>query len=118
MIYHLTTRKFWKRALATGDYRTDNLEDEGFIHCSTLLQVLPVAEAIFPHKNKVVILLIENTLLTSRLKWEPPSGGAPPVGVVEGELFPHVYGAINLDAVVKVLDMARNDDGLFELPSM
>jgi len=118
MIYHLTTRKFWKRALATGDYRTDSLEDEGFIHCSTISQVLPVAEAIFPHKNKLAILLIENTLLTSRLKWEPPSDGTPPVGVVEGELFPHIYGALNLDAVVKVLDMARNDEGLFELPGM
>lgn len=116
MIYHLTTRKFWKRALATGDYRTDSLEDDGFIHCSTLLQTLPVAEKFFPKKNKLVILLIENTLLTSHLKWEPPSDGTPPPGAPAGELFPHIYGPLNLDAVVKVLDMARNDEGWFELP--
>src|SRR3989304_809808 len=118
MIYHLTTRKFWKRALATGDYRIDSLEDEGFIHCSTLAQILPVAEKFFPHKNKLVVLLIENTLLTSILKWEPPSDGAPPVGALEGELFPHIYGPLNLDAVVKVLDIERNAEGLFELPGM
>lgn len=116
MIYHMTTRKEWKRALATGDYRTDSLEDEGFIHCSTQSQLVPVATQFFPKKRKLAILVIEPTLLTSQLKWEPPSGGTPPSVVPAGETFPHLYGALNLDAVTKVLDMERDADDVFQLP--
>lgn len=116
MIYHLTTRKDWRRALATGDYRTDSLEDEGFIHCSTLSQIVPVAMDVFPKKRKLVVLVIEPTLLLSRLKWDPPSGGTPPPGVPAGEEFPHIYGPLNLDAVTKTLDMERDANNVFVLP--
>jgi uncharacterized protein (DUF952 family) len=114
MIYHLTTRKEWKFALATGDYRTKDLEREGFIHCSTQSQLLPVAMQFFPNRRKISILAIEPTLLTSQLKWE--KSDEPPPGVPAGEKFPHVYGPINIDAVQKVLDMERDADDMFVLP--
>ena len=116
MIYHITTRKAWRAALATGDYRAESLATEGYIHCSTLPQILPVAEQIYKDKRRVVILLIKPARLSSPLKWEPPSGGTPPPGVPEGDTFPHVYGPIDLDAVKRVLDLERNPDGVFELP--
>lgn len=116
MIYHLTTRKEWKRALATGDYTTDSLEKEGFIHCATQTQLVPVAMKFYPQERELVVLVIENTLLTSLLKWEAPSGGTPPAGVPDGEMFPHIYGRINLDAVMKTLDMERDNTNTFVLP--
>ena len=116
MIYHITSRTAWNEARERGDYRAETLETEGFIHCSTDSQVLPVAEKFYLGQRGLLLLVIEPTLLASDLKWEPPSGGAPPPGVPEGDLFPHVYGPINLDAVVKAVDLESNPDGKYKLP--
>lgn len=118
MIYHITPRKHWRSALGTGEYRAESLAAEGFIHCSTLSQVLPVAESFYKGQSRLVLLAVEPTLLSSTLKWEPPSGGTPPPGVPQGEPFPHIYGPINLDAVVKVLDFEPDADGNFQMPNI
>jgi uncharacterized protein (DUF952 family) len=115
MIYHLTFRKYWKRALATGPYRAESLDKEGFIHASTALQLVPVATDFFPKRRKLTILAIDEARLTSPLKWEKPAGGPPP-GVPANDKFPHIYGPINFEAVVKTLDMERNADDAFVLP--
>lgn len=118
MIFHITSRKDWEAARAKGKYVADSLQSEGFIHCSTLAQVLPVADNFYKGQSGLVLLMIEPTLLTSTLKWEPPSGGTPPAGVPEGDKFPHIYGPINLDAVVNVLDFIRDANGSFTLPNL
>ena len=115
MIFHITTRKDWEAAQTKSEYIAESLESEGFIHCSTLAQVLPVAEKYYKGQSGLVLLEIEPTLLSAKLKWEPPSGGAPPPGVPAGDKFPHIYGPINLDAVVRVVDLASKPDGAFEL---
>ena len=116
MIYHITSPTAWNEARERGDYRAESLETEGFIHCSTETQVVPVAEKFYAGLSGLLLLVIEPARLTADLKWEPPSGGTPPPGVPEGDLFPHVYGPINLDAVVQVLDMQSNPDGKYSLP--
>jgi uncharacterized protein (DUF952 family) len=118
MIYHITSRTAWNEAQQRGDYRAESLDTEGFIHCSTATQVLPVAEAFYKGEHGLLLLLIDPILLSSDLKREPPSGGTPPPGVPEGDLFPHVYGPINLDAIVKVFDLEANLDGKYNLPSL
>ena len=117
MIYHITSRAAWNDARQRGDYRAESLETEGFIHCSTDSQVLPVAEKYYKGQRGLVLLTIDPSFLSSDLKWEPPSEGAPPPGVPEGEMFPHIYGPINLDAVIKVFDLEANLDGKYKLPS-
>lgn len=117
MIYHITSRMAWSEARERGDYRAESLDTEGFIHCSTESQVVPVAQKYYQGQNDLLLLVIEPALLSSELKWEPPSGGAPPPGVPEGDLFPHIYGPINLDAVVQVLDLQANPDGKFNFPT-
>jgi uncharacterized protein (DUF952 family) len=114
MIYHITSRAAWQDAQQRGDYRVESLEIEGFIHCSTKSQVLPVAEKYYQGQPGLILLMIDPALLSSELKWEPPSGGAPPPGVPEGDLFPHIYGPINLDAIVKVYDLEANLDGKYK----
>ena len=113
MIYHITSRSAWNEARERGDYRAESLETEGFIHCSTESQVVPVAERFYAGLSDLLLLVIEPARLASDLKWEPPAGGTPPPGIPEGDLFPHVYGPINLDAVVQVLDLQANPDGKF-----
>jgi len=116
MIFHITSHKDWDEAQARGEYVTESLAIEGFIHCSTLAQVLPVANNFYKDQDALILLMIEDTLLSSDLKWEPPSGGTPPPGVPEGDPFPHIYGPINLDAVVSVSDLTRDANGEWVLP--
>jgi uncharacterized protein (DUF952 family) len=111
VIYHITSLREWREAQQRGEYRAASLEMEGFIHCSTETQVLPVAEKYYRGRGRLLLLAIDPARLSSELRWEPPSGGAPPPGVPAGEPFPHIYGPINLDAVVKVFDLEPNSDG-------
>ena len=118
MIFHITSRTNWEAAQQRGDYRAESLETEGFIHCSTISQVLPVAENYYQGQSGLILLSIEPALLSSDLKWEPPSGGSPPPGVPEGDPFPHIYGPINLDAVTKVLELKLDSQDKFILPEL
>ena len=118
MIFHITTQMAWDEAQKYGEYRAASLLTEGFVHCSTISQVIPVADNFYKGQTNLLLLMIEPTLLSSTLKWEAPSGGTPPPGVPEGDQFPHVYGPINLDAVVNTIELKSNPDGNFELPAM
>lgn len=118
MIFHITSRRAWDEAQARGNYRAESLATEGFIHCSTVSQILPVAENFYKGQDGLILLAIEPTLLSSDLRWEPPSGGTPPHGVPYEDPFPHVYGPINVDAVVNVVDLEQNSHGEFSMPNL
>lgn len=94
LIYHITTRSNWADAQLTGEYKAPSLESEGFIHCSEAGQVAGVLSRYYAGKNDLVKLIIDTEELSSPLKYEL----APSVN----ENFPHVYGVINLEAVVAV----------------
>ena len=118
MIFHITARTDWEDAQQRGEYRAESLETEGFIHCSTPSQVLPVAENFYKGQSGLILLGIEPTFLSSPVKWEPPTGGSPPPGVPDGDSFPHIYGPINLNAVVKVFNLNLDPKGGFTLPDI
>lgn len=115
-IVHITTRKAWIDATRAGQYSAPSLGEEGFIHGSTIKQVLPVASKYYKGQGGLVLLEIDPKRLSSELKWEPPTGGPLP-GVPEEDAFPHIYGPINLDAVVQVLDFDPDPNGEFSLPA-
>ena len=108
-IYHITSRQAWSAAQTHGQYAADSLAQAGFIHCSKASQILRVANVLYVGQTSLVLLEVEPGRLTSELRWEP---GAD----LQSELFPHVYGPLNLDAVVAVLDFAPAADGKFHLP--
>ncbi|HEY9151395.1 MAG TPA: DUF952 domain-containing protein [Anaerolineales bacterium] len=118
MIFHITLREAWNAAQKQGQYTAPSLTSDGFIHGSTRAQVLPVAEKFYKGQDGLILLVIDPTRLSSRLKWEAPFDGAPPAGVSAGEAFPHIYGPINLDAVVQVLNLESTADGKFVLPTI
>ncbi len=115
-ILHVTSRKAWIDATRAGQYSAPSLEQDGFIHASTLKQVLPVASRYYKGQSGLLLLEIDPARLTSELKWEPPTGGPLP-GVPEGDAFPHIYGPINLDAVIQVVDFQPDENGDFTLPN-
>jgi uncharacterized protein (DUF952 family) len=108
-ILHLTSRVAWSDAQARGEYSADSLAGQGFIHCSRLGQVLRVANYFYAGQHGLVLLVIDPMRLTSELRWEPGTDLAT-------ELFPHIYGPINLDAVQQVVDFEPAADGKFNLP--
>ncbi len=117
MIYHITTPVEWKLARERGDYSAPSLDAEGFIHCSTLEQVIPVANAFYKNEETLILLCIEENKLQSELKWEPPAhlqGHDAPENSDE-QLFPHVYGIINLDAVTNFVSIPEGENG-YHLP--
>lgn len=115
MIFHITTRREWKEAVLIGQYASPSLRVEGFIHCSSLNQIVDTANIFFCGQNGLVLLCIDETKLAAEVRLESPTGGAkhdPP----KEALFPHIYGPINLDAVIKVVDFPPNEGGTFSLP--
>jgi len=105
MIFHITSRAAWDAALGAGIYEADSLKSEGFIHCSTAEQYIWVANQRFRGRTDLVLLHIDDGRLRSDVRHENLEGGAP--------LFPHVYGAIPIAAVLNVTPLRPLDDGSF-----
>lgn len=97
IIYHITTTDAWKFAKEVGYYEAASLVTEGFIHCSTAAQVAGTLERFFAGQTNLVKLIINSSKLTNELKYEV----APSLNIA----FPHVYGVINLDAVIEVINL-------------
>jgi uncharacterized protein (DUF952 family) len=93
IIYHITTRQEWAAAQAAGHYESVSLPEEGYIHCSEERQIPGVLERYYRDKSDLLRLTIETGRLTSPLfyDWSPS---------IE-DTFPHIYGRLNLDAVVE-----------------
>lgn len=104
MIFHITSAEQWDEAQRLGEYLHESLVSEGFIHCSSQEQVEKTANRYFLNSPFILILHIEEKKLTSKLVFEPSTGG---------ELFPHVYGPINLEAVTEVSRQEQSSDGFF-----
>jgi uncharacterized protein (DUF952 family) len=115
MILHLASNDAWLAATKGGAYRADSLSTVGFIHCSKPSQIVGVANSFYHGQQGLVLLVIDPSKLESELKWEPPAEPEPSHAQA-GDLFPHLYGPLNLDAVVKVIAFEPNVDGSFSLP--
>ncbi|MCA9909290.1 MAG: DUF952 domain-containing protein [Anaerolineae bacterium] len=102
----------WERAQAEGAYQVESLQSEGFIHFSTPVQVARVANAIYAGRTDLLLLVVDETRLDAELKYEPPAGTYTP----GDELFPHLYGPLNLDAVARVVLYLPDADGVFSPP--
>ena len=117
MILHLASNDAWLASTKTGQYHADSLSTEGFIHCSTESQIVDVANAFYHGQHGLVLLVLDPEKLTAALKWEPPAHPNPERAARVGdELFPHIYGPLNVDAVLKVIPFEPDSDGNFSLP--
>ena len=117
MIYHITSKQALAEAQANGEYIAPSLQSEGFIHCSTNKQVAPVANAFYCGQNDLVLLKLDESRIKSQVKWEAPAGPAAD-GISASDLFPHIYGPINLDAIASVLDFEPDSTtGTFSSPT-
>lgn len=91
-----------------GTYRVASLESEGFIHCSTVSQVLRPANRLFRGQTGLVLLCIDCSLVPHRIVYEDCYDS--------GEAYPHIYGPLPWDAVRAVVPFPPGPDGRFSLP--
>jgi uncharacterized protein (DUF952 family) len=103
-IYHLVTRQMWEKN-ADQPHRADSLASEGFIHCSFADQVAHSANRFYADAAELLLLHIDEDRLSSPLREE--SSGT-------GEIFPHIYGPLNRDAVVRVEALTRGPDARWQ----
>lgn len=98
MIFHITDAATWEQSRRQGQHtestRGVDLADEGYIHCSTAEQWPGVLAAFYADVEDLLLLHIDESRLTSPVVYEQ-LGEAPAA-------FPHVYGPIDLAAVVAV----------------
>lgn len=106
MIYHIAEPDAWERALELGEYRHPSLAAEGFIHCSTREQLDATATRYYADRAELLVLAIVDRRIKDQVKWEL----APSVG----DEFPHIYGAMPLEAVEDVSIVARTDAGAWD----
>lgn len=103
-IYHITDPQQWQKALARGQYVSETFSEEGFIHFSMDSQVLSTANRYYSGVSGLILIKVNVSKLASELKFElSPSG----------DVFPHLYGPLNLDAVEAVYELTVSPNGKF-----
>ena len=110
-ILHIAFPEQWQAAQQAGSYRWStrgkSLDDGAtFIHASRSEQVAMVANFVYDDVDEpLCLLVIDTSRLVSALCDEDLDG----IGIS----FPHIYGPLNLDAVVDVRAYTRGADGLW-----
>jgi uncharacterized protein (DUF952 family) len=115
-IYHIVTLDDLKTQTKDNLYRPSNFENDGFIHCtaekSTSLLVLEDYFVEISKNNVILMLEIDITKLKSEVKYESPAPiqGAGTSHIKDRVLFPHIYGSLNIDAVICVGKVERAEN--------
>ncbi|MFQ5788287.1 MAG: DUF952 domain-containing protein [Thermodesulfobacteriota bacterium] len=107
IVFHITKLEDWERGKVEGEYKADTLESVGFIHCSTAGQLIKIANNFYGCQRDLLLLCIDLSKVRAEIKFEGSEGG---------ERYPHIYGPLNIDSVIKVLKFELGEDGKFKLP--
>ena len=108
IILHTTTPDAWAQAQRSGQYIAELLMREGFIHCSTPAQMADTANRHYAGQHGLILLHIDPAKLSVPIKYEPANG----------QEYPHIYGAINLDAVLGTSVYEPDAAGVFHAPAV
>lgn len=108
VIYHMTPRVVWDAQCHQPAFVATSLAAEGFIHCTAeAVKLLQVANRFYRDiPGPFIIVCIAPERLAAELRWE----------MADGHCFPHIYGALNREAVLCILPFPRQADGAFVLP--
>jgi uncharacterized protein (DUF952 family)/transcriptional regulator with XRE-family HTH domain len=108
-VYHIATAQDWKQAQSTGEYTTSTrgrtLAEQGFIHGSTAMQVALVANAVYKGVPELLVLVIDPDRVRPEIRYEQVPGW--------DSTFPHIYGPLNIDAVVDTRPLESGPDNEF-----
>jgi len=105
IILHCLKESEWNRYKDGKFYGEEYMKSDGFIHCSDVHTVHNVVWMFLNIAEPLVFLCIETEKVEAEIKWE--NGGSAD--------YPHIYGLLNLDAVVHVLPFIKDKDNQFVL---
>jgi uncharacterized protein (DUF952 family) len=110
LIYKICPASAWREAERQGVFRgsADDISD-GFIHFSTAAQVAETARKHFFGQTGLFLIAVNADALGSALRWERSRND---------ELFPHLYGELDLGAVTGILNMHARSDGYHDIPEL
>ena len=109
-IYKICARTAWQEAEAAGRYAGSEVDRrDGFIHFSTAGQLPGTAARHFAGLADLLLVAVDSETLGDALKWEPSRGG---------ELFPHLYAALSLSAVLWASPLADEIEGRRAFPEL
>jgi uncharacterized protein (DUF952 family) len=123
VILHLALKPEWDAAQATGIYRVESLATQGYIHCSTELQAQRTANKYYKGVRDALLLEVDPAKLAAPLRFEPAGSWLTenpgrPHSEYSGDLYPHIYGPINIESVVRVIPYLPDADGTFSAPPL
>jgi uncharacterized protein (DUF952 family) len=109
LTYHGTPKPYFESLDVNRPYVPAAFAADGFIHTTEGREALSIALTRF-YKNDpdpFVVLYIDRDRVTAPIRYDDPDA-----------MFPHIYGPLNRDAIVAVVDIGRASDGTFlELPA-
>ena len=109
-IYKICSASAWREAERSGVYRGSNHDArDGFIHFSTASQLEETARKHFFGQRALFLVEVDADVLGNALRWERSRND---------ELFPHLYGELDLGAVRRVLNMHARSDGTHDIPEL
>lgn len=109
-IYKICDESSWRAALGAGEYRGSPVDErDGFVHFSTAEQLAETAAKHFAKQTELVLIAVDGGALGADLKWEPSRGG---------DLFPHLYSALPMSAVLWSRPLPDEIDGRRHLPEL
>jgi uncharacterized protein (DUF952 family) len=110
LIYKICSEALWREAERVGVFAGAAIDlDDGYIHFSTAAQAPETAARHFAGQGDLVLVAIDAGALGDGLRWEPSRGG---------DLFPHLYGPLRLDAVRWVRPLPLRPDGRHVFPEL
>jgi uncharacterized protein (DUF952 family) len=116
-IYHLVAESEFRSQVKGNAYIPARFDRDGFIHCTGEPDtLLVVANDYFSNvEEPVLVLVIETARLTAEVRFEPPAPveGSGASHLAGSQLFPHIYGSLNLGAVTEIGVLKRAEGYLW-----
>ena len=110
LIYKICSEALWREAERVGVFAGAAIDlEDGYIHFSTAAQAPETAARYFARQGDLVLVAVDADALGDGLRWEPSRGG---------DLFPHLYGPLRLDAVRWVRPLPLGADGRHVFPEL
>jgi uncharacterized protein (DUF952 family) len=110
LIYKICSEALWRDAERAGVFLGAGVDaTDGYIHFSTAAQAPETAARHFGGQDDLVLVAVDAQALGEALRYEPSRGG---------DLFPHLYAPLRLDAVRWVRPLPLGPDGRHVFPEL
>lgn len=105
LLFTLITKPDWKHYSQSGVFEPETLEETGFIRCYQGIQVEKAANDSFEGLDELLLIVIDPLRVQVPIKREKE----------DGEIYPNLYGAFSIDAVIDRIPLKRSKKGKFSV---